>query len=191
MLQRAGRWDDAVEIARHIHAAIPGTPEHQARADLTAIIAELAAGETLLSTATVPAVPATPAQSGRALDDILSRYTAAADARRALHEAGSHRPTQDQAALADRLEQAAEAIQPAQSPAPVLPTETAWTAWAGAPRCLAHLMRWDAAVQDASESADRHLPAAGPRSSSWPCQPTTAATPSCSRWARSAPGSRR
>jgi hypothetical protein len=160
VLQRAGRWDDAAEIARHIHAAIPGTPEHQARADLTTIIAELAAGETLLSTGTVPAVPATPAQSGRALDDILSRYTAAADARRALHEAGSQRPTRDLAALADRLEQAAEAIQPAQSPAPVLSTETAWTAWAGALRCLAHLMRWDAAVQGTSESADRQLLAA-------------------------------
>jgi hypothetical protein len=157
VLQRAGRWDDAAEIARHIHAAIPGTQEHQARADLTAIIAELAAGETLLSTGTVPAIPATPAQSGRALDDILSRYTAAADARRALHEVGSYRPTQDLAALADRLEETAEAIQPAQSPAPVLPTEAAWTAWAGALRCLVHLTRWDAAVQDASESADRHL----------------------------------
>lgn len=159
VLQRAGRWDDAAEIARHIHSAIPGAPEHQARADLTAIIAELAAGESLLSIGTIPAVPATPAQSGRSLDDILSRYTAAADARRALHEA-SHRPTQDLAALADRLEQAAEAIQPAQNPAPVLPTETAWAAWAGDLRCLAHLMRWDAAVQDASDSADRHLLAA-------------------------------
>jgi hypothetical protein len=120
-LQRAGRWDDAAEIPRHIHAAIPGATEYQA-ADLTAIIAELAAGETLLSTGTVPAIPATPAQSGQSLDDILSRYSAAADARRALHEAGSHRPAQDLAALADRLERAAEAIQPAQSPAPVLPT---------------------------------------------------------------------
>ena len=160
VLQRAGRWDDAAEIARHIHAAIPGTPEHQARADLTAVIAELAAGETLLRTGTAPAVPATPAQSGRALDDILARYTAAADARRALHEGGSQRPAQDLAALAGGLEQAAETIHPAQGSVPVLPTETVWTAWAGALRCLAHLIRWDAAVQDASENADRHLLAA-------------------------------
>ena len=160
VLQRAGRWDDAAEMARHIHAAIPGTREHQARADLTAVIAELATGETLLSTGTIPAVPATPAQSGQSLDDILSRYTAAAGARRALHQVDSHRPAQDLAALADRLEEAAEAIQPTQSSAPVLPTETAWTAWAGGLRCLAHLMRWDAAVQDASDNADRHLLAA-------------------------------
>lgn len=160
VLQRVGRWVDAAEIARHIHAAIPEAPEHQARADLTAVITELAAGETLLGTGTIPAVPPTPAPSGRSLDDILSRYTAAADARRALHEAGSYRPARDLATLADRLEQTAEAIQPAQSPAPVLPTETAWTAWAGALRCLAHLMRWDAAVQDAADSADRHLLAA-------------------------------
>lgn len=35
VLQRTGRWDDVAEIARHIHAAIPGAPDHQARADLT------------------------------------------------------------------------------------------------------------------------------------------------------------
>jgi len=28
------------------------------------------------------------------------------------------------------------------------------------PRCLAHLMRWDIVVQDASDNADRHLLAA-------------------------------
>ena len=32
VLQRAGRWDDAAEVARHISAAIPRNPEHQARA---------------------------------------------------------------------------------------------------------------------------------------------------------------
>lgn len=160
ILQRAGRWDDAANLARHIHAAIPGDPEHQARADLTAIIAALAAGETTLSSGTVPAVPPSPAQSGRALDDILARYSAAASARHALHEAGRPHPARDLPALADKLEQAAEAIQPETAPAPVLPTETAWTAWAGILRCLAQLLRWDAAVQDASDSADRHVLAA-------------------------------
>jgi hypothetical protein len=157
VLQRAARWNDAAEIARHIAAAIPRDREHQARVDLTTAMAELAAGEARLSGGTVPTVPAAPAQSGHALDVILSRYTAAGEARRALHEASSPQPPQR---LADQLERAAEAIQPAGSPAPVIATETAWTAWAGTLHSMAHLLRWDAATQDASDDADRHLHAA-------------------------------
>ncbi len=86
VLQRAARWDDAAEVARHIHAAIPRDREHQARLDAAEVITKIAAGEAGLQSA-VPAVPAAPAQSSRALDAILSRFTAVADARRALHEA--------------------------------------------------------------------------------------------------------
>ncbi len=160
VLQRAARWDDAAEVARHIAAAIPQDREHQPRVDLTAVIADLAAGEARLSGGTIPAVPAAPAQPGRGLNVIMSRYTAAAEARRALHEASIPQPPQPLAGLADQLERAAEAIQPADSPAPVIATETAWAAWAGTLRCMAHLLRWDAATQDASDNADRHLHAA-------------------------------
>ena len=39
-------------------------------------------------------------------------------------------------------------------------TEAAWAAWAAALRCTAHLLRWDAATQDAADDAGRHLQAA-------------------------------
>jgi len=160
VLQRAARWNDAAEIASHIAAAIPRDREHQPRLDLTTAMAELAAGEAQLSGGTVPTVPAAPAESGQALDVILSRYTAAGEARRALHEVSSPQPPQRLAGLAHQLDRAAEAIQPAGSPAPVIATETTWTAWAGTLRSTAHLLRWDAATQDASDNADRHLHAA-------------------------------
>jgi hypothetical protein len=160
VLQRAARWDDAADVARHISAAIPQDREHQARFDLAAVITELALGEAGLKTGTVPAVPATPAQSSPDLDAILARFAAAADARRALHEASCIQPPQRLGELADRLEDAAEAVHPAKGPAPVLVTETAWAAWAGTLRCMAHLLRWDAATQDASGDAGRHLRAA-------------------------------
>ena len=160
VLQRAARWDDAAEVARHIAAAIPRDREHQPHVDLATAIAELAAGEARLSAGAVSAVPAAPAQSGPHLDVILSRYTAAAQARCALHEATSPQPPQHVAGLADQLERAAEAIQPADIPAAAIATETAWTAWADTLRCMAQLLRWDAATQDASDNADRHLHAA-------------------------------
>jgi len=160
VLQRAARWDDAAEAARHISAAIPRDREHQARLDLAAVITEIAAGEAGLRTGPVPAVPAAPAKSSGVLDAILARFAAAADARRALHEASRPQPPQRLAELAGRLEEAAEAVQPAVSAAPVLVTEAAWAAWASTLRCTAHLLRWDAATQDASGDAGRHLQAA-------------------------------
>lgn len=160
VLQRAARWDDAAEVAAHVAAAIPQDREHQARAELAAVIAQVAAGEAGLTAGTVPAVPVTPVRSTPALDAILTRFAAAADARRALLEAGGPQPPPRLAELADRLEDAAEAIHPAAGPAPVLVTETSWAAWAGTLRCMAHLLRWDAATQDAAGDAVRHLQAA-------------------------------
>jgi hypothetical protein len=160
VLQRAARWDDAAEVAGHIAAAIPRDREHQPCVDLATAIAELAAGEARLSAGTAPAVPAAPAQSGPHLDVILSRYTATAQARRALHEATGPQSLQHLSGLADQLEGAAEAIQPSDTPAAAMATEKAWIAWAGTLRCTAQLLRWDAATQDASDNADRHLHAA-------------------------------
>jgi hypothetical protein len=160
VLQRAARWDDAAEVSSHIVAAIPGDREHQSRADLAAAISQLAAGEASLNELAVPAVPVTPAQSGSVLDGLLSRYTAAAEARRILHEVGDPQLLQHLTVYADQLERAAEAIRAAQAPAPVLVTETAWSAWAAALRCIACLLRWDAATQDAADAAGRHVRAA-------------------------------
>ena len=160
VLQRAARWDDAAQVAARISASIPQDREHQARLDLAMVIAEIAAGEAALRTGPLPAAPSTPAQSGQALDEILARFAAVADARRALQEASMPQPPQRLGEIAGRLDSAAESISPAQGPAPVLVTETAWAAWAGALRCIAHLLRWDAATQDASGDAARHLQAA-------------------------------
>lgn len=160
VLQRAGRWDDAARIAGHICAAIPHDREHQARLDLATTISEIATGEAGLGTGPAPGVPAAPSRSGAALDAVLARFAAAADARSALGDASRPQPPHRLAELAGRLEETAEAIQPAASSAPVLATEAAWAAWAGALRCTAHLLRWDAATQDASRDADRHLQAA-------------------------------
>jgi hypothetical protein len=160
VLQRAARWDDAAQVAEHISASIPQDREHQARLDLAAAVAEIAAGEAALRTGTVPTAPATPAQSGQALDEILARFAAAADARHALQTASKPQPPQRLAELAAQLDSAAEVIAPARREAPVVVTETAWAAWAGALRCTAHLLRWDAATQEASGDAARHLQAA-------------------------------
>ncbi len=56
VLQRAARWDDAAEAARHIHAAIPRDREHQARLDAAEVITKIAAGEAGLQSA-VPGRP--------------------------------------------------------------------------------------------------------------------------------------
>ena len=157
VLQRAARWDDAAQVAGHISASIPQDREHQARLDLATVVAEIAAGEAALRTGPVPAAPA---QSGQALDEIPARFAATAEARRALQEASRPQPPQRLGELADRLDSAAGVISPAQGDAPVVVTETAWAAWAGALRCIAHLLRWDAATQDASGDAVRHLQAA-------------------------------
>jgi hypothetical protein len=159
ILQRAARWADAAEVARHISAAIPHDPEHQPRLDLADVITGIAVGEAGLE-ATVPAVPAAPARSSNALDAILGRFAAVADARRALREASRPQPSQSLTALAGRLEEAAKAVQPAASPASALVTEAAWAAWASILRCTAQLLLWDAATQDASGDADRHVRAA-------------------------------
>jgi hypothetical protein len=158
-LQRAARWDDAAQVAGHIAASIPQDREHQARLDLAAVIAEIAAGEAALRTGPAPAAPAALGQSGEALDEILARFAAAADARRALQEASRPQPPPRLGELAGRLDSAARVISTAQV-APAMTTETAWAAWAGALRCTAHLLRWDAATQDASGDATRHLQAA-------------------------------
>ena len=160
VLQRAARWDDAAEVARHISAAIPHDREHQARLDLVTVITEITAGESGLRAGTVSAVPAVPAKSSGALDTILARFAAAADARRALHEASSLSPRSAWASSQAGWRRLPRAVQPAGSPLPVLVTEAAWAVWASTLRCTAHLLRWDAATQDASGEAGRHLQAA-------------------------------
>jgi hypothetical protein len=160
VLQRAARWDDAAQVARHISASIPQDREHEARLNLATVIAEIVAGEAALRTGPVPDAPAAPAESGQDLDEILTRFAAAADARRALQEASRPQPPQRLAELAGRLDSSAEVISPAQGDAPAVVTETAWAAWAVALRCTAQLLRWDAATQDASGDAARHLQAA-------------------------------
>jgi len=156
----AGRWEDAAEVARHIASSIPRNREHEARLELATAIAEIAAGEAGLGPGIAPAIPGTPAQSGDALDAILSRFSAAASVRQALRQVSVAQSPQRLTELADQMELAAEAIQPAEVAAPSLPTELAWATWAGVLRSVAHLLRWDAATQDASENADRHLQAA-------------------------------
>jgi len=160
ILQRAGRWQDAAEVARHIVAAIPGDREHEARLELATAIAEIAAGEASLGSGTAPAAPGTPTQSGDELGAILSRFSAAASARQALRQASVAQSPQRLAELADQLDLTSEAIQPAGASDQSLPTELAWATWAGALRSVAYLLRWDAATQDASDNADRHLQAA-------------------------------
>jgi hypothetical protein len=161
ILQRAGRWADAEETARHIAASIPGDREHEARLELAAAVAEIAAGEAALGTGTVPAVPNLTKRDGdEEVDAIFSRFRAAAAARKALHQASVAQPPQRLAELAGQLELAADGIHPAGAPSPSLPTESAWATWAGALRSAAHLLRWDAATQDAAENADRHVQAA-------------------------------
>ena len=83
VLQRAGAGTTQRKSPRHISAAIPHDREHQARLDLATIIAEIAAGEAPWAPGRYRA-PRRRQQSGDALDAILSRFAAAADARRAL-----------------------------------------------------------------------------------------------------------
>jgi DNA-binding FadR family transcriptional regulator len=74
---------------------------------------------------------------------------------------GQRRPAAERLAeLASQLERAADDIHPAGAPSPSLPTLSAWATWAGALRSAAHLLRWDAATQDAAGNADRHVQAA-------------------------------
>jgi hypothetical protein len=155
-----GAGEDAAEIARHIASSISRNREHEARLELATAIAEIAAGEASLGPGIAPAIPGTPAQSGDALDAILSRFSAAANARQSLLQVRVAQSPQRLTELADQMELAAEAIQPAEVAAPSLPTEIAWATWAGVLRSVAHLLRWDAATQDASANADRHLQAA-------------------------------
>jgi hypothetical protein len=160
VLQRAGRWEDAAEVARHIASSIPRNREHEARLELATAIAEIAAGEASLGPGIAPAIPGTPAPSGDELDAILSRFSAAAGARQALRQVSVAQSPQRLAELADQMELAAEAIQSAEVAAPSVPTELAWATWAGVLRSVAHLLRWDGATRDASENAGRHLQAA-------------------------------
>lgn len=158
VLQRAARWDDAAVVAEHIATAIPASREYQARRELAVAIVQLAAEEARLRAgAATGTVPEAPKEPGQQLAGILASFDAATNARGSLIAATTPQTPARLTGLADRLEQSARAIHPEGGTESGLPTQLAWIAWADALRVVAHLLRWDAAVQVAEGDAGRHL----------------------------------
>jgi hypothetical protein len=161
ILQRAARWDDAAAAADHIVTSIPAAAEHRARHEAAVAIALLARGEARLhAEEATPTLPNSPAEPGQQLTAILASFAAAANGRSALRAAATPQPAERSLELAGHLEQITDAIYQAATVESALPTEIAWIAWAKALRVVAHVLRWDAAVQAADVDAERYLRAA-------------------------------
>lgn len=172
LLQSAGRWADAVEIARRVEdRQLPGAEGESGRlfsrcfvrgAELLRLLVEDGPDATAVRTATDAVRDAVAELEGSrdevadesALRDVLDSMLAQASAADALHIA----VVDDPAGVADEVEQAAELLAGAPEPAHASGRQRQWLveAW----RIAALLLRYDAAVRSAEGAAASLLDAA-------------------------------